>query len=271
MEVKVSKEFENYLPPIDKETEKILEESIKQDGVRDPIIVWKGKNIIVDGHNRYRIATKLNKTFKTEEREFKNADEVRLFMLRTQLARRNLSRAAASEARGRMVKLMRQTQPLRGSRNETISQIAKEQGVSTATVKRDAVFAEGLDKLRAKNKEEAQKVSAGTSNINKKTIEKLGTSSGKDEKTVMKQALDEAKRQHKQDTSHRTEPPKTDTKEEKIYRAVKKMFAATDTAGRRAAINDMIRVLGEGHKMLPELEDRNADLKGIPDDDTFND
>lgn len=54
----IDKEFENLLPPLSEEDYKGLEESIKADGCRDPLVVWG--DTLVDGHNRYKICTQNN-------------------------------------------------------------------------------------------------------------------------------------------------------------------------------------------------------------------
>ncbi len=54
----IDPEFESYIPPISQDELEQLEENIlSMHQVIDPIVVWN-RNIIVDGHNRYRIAQK---------------------------------------------------------------------------------------------------------------------------------------------------------------------------------------------------------------------
>lgn len=85
----IDEEFKNLIPPLSDVERKGLEDSILKEGCRDAIITWHG--VIVDGHNRYSICTKHNIPFKTLEKDFKSRDEVRLYMLKNQLSRRNLS------------------------------------------------------------------------------------------------------------------------------------------------------------------------------------
>ncbi len=47
--------------------------------------------VIIDGHNRYDICIKHNRSFKTKEKKFKNDDEKIIWIIDNQLARRNLS------------------------------------------------------------------------------------------------------------------------------------------------------------------------------------
>ena len=54
-ELKIDPEFEKVIPPLTKDEYHHLEENILDDGrIMMPIAVWG--DIIVDGHNRYRIA-----------------------------------------------------------------------------------------------------------------------------------------------------------------------------------------------------------------------
>ena len=91
MELEINKEFQELIPALEKREADALIASLSSEGCRQPITVWKGKNIIVDGHNRYAICTKLNIPFKVEELEFEDEDRVKIWMINTQLARRNLS------------------------------------------------------------------------------------------------------------------------------------------------------------------------------------
>ena len=52
-ELTIDEEFARLIPPLAEDEYKGLEESIITEGCREAIIVWG--NIIVDGHNRYRI------------------------------------------------------------------------------------------------------------------------------------------------------------------------------------------------------------------------
>ena len=80
------------IPPLTQEEREGLERSIIEEGCREPLIVW-GKTI-VDGHNRYEICKDRGIPFKTEQKEFTTKDDVKLWMIRNQLARRNISNYA---------------------------------------------------------------------------------------------------------------------------------------------------------------------------------
>ena len=88
-ELRIDPEFAVLIPPLLPDEFAQLEQSILSEGCRDAIIVWG--NIIVDGHNRYRICTAHNIPYRTETRDFKDRNEAMLWMFQNQLARRNLT------------------------------------------------------------------------------------------------------------------------------------------------------------------------------------
>lgn len=92
MELKILPEIEENLFPLQPEELKFLEESILAEGVRDALVVWPkdGELILVDGHNRYRIAKQHNIPFEIKEKKFDSIDEVKVWVIHNQLGRRNL-------------------------------------------------------------------------------------------------------------------------------------------------------------------------------------
>jgi ParB-like chromosome segregation protein Spo0J len=100
MILKVDKEFQKLIRPLDKQEYARLEESIVQFGVLDTIKSWiteNGDELIVDGHNRYEIARKHGKPFGCSRMSFSNRDQARMWILSNQLARRNMSASAYRE------------------------------------------------------------------------------------------------------------------------------------------------------------------------------
>lgn len=58
MNFKIDPTFERYWPPLPAEKFVILEKSILEDGLRENLIVWEEKNILLDGHQRLRVLKK---------------------------------------------------------------------------------------------------------------------------------------------------------------------------------------------------------------------
>ena len=87
--MQILKELEALIPPLTSEEFKQLERNILEEGIRDPLVTWNG--ILVDGHNRYRIATEYDIDYVTVEKEFSDMNAVKIWMATNQLGRRNLS------------------------------------------------------------------------------------------------------------------------------------------------------------------------------------
>lgn len=87
--LKIKQEFKQLIPPLLKEEYAELEKSILNEGVRDNILTWN--EYIIDGHNRYEIATKHNIQFQVEKMQFEDENEVKIWMINNQFGRRNLS------------------------------------------------------------------------------------------------------------------------------------------------------------------------------------
>ena len=89
MKLEIDPEFEALIPALTAEETADLTASLKRDGCRDAIVVWKG--FVVDGHNRYRICTENKIAFKTWELKIGERANVIQWMIRNQFSRRNLT------------------------------------------------------------------------------------------------------------------------------------------------------------------------------------
>lgn len=89
MLIQIDKEFKDLIPPLQKEERDQLEANIKAEGCRDPLTVWG--DILMDGHNRHEICTRLNIPFKTVEISFPDRSHAIEWVIKNQFGRRNLS------------------------------------------------------------------------------------------------------------------------------------------------------------------------------------
>jgi DNA modification methylase len=87
--LKIKEEFNELIPPLTKEEFKQLEDNCLAEGIREKILTWNG--FIIDGHNRYEIATKWNLDYQIESKFFKDEKAVKEWMILNQFGRRNLS------------------------------------------------------------------------------------------------------------------------------------------------------------------------------------
>ena len=87
-ELTINPVFQALIPPLSEEEYAQLEENLIENGIREAISIWG--NTIVDGHNRYEIATKHNLQYATISYEFDSEDDVKLWIFKNQIGRRNL-------------------------------------------------------------------------------------------------------------------------------------------------------------------------------------
>lgn len=160
VEVVINPKFSNLIPALKPDEYQSLESSIINDGCRDAIVLWN--SIIVDGHHRYEICTKNNIEFTTIQKDFKNEEDAKEWVINNQLARRNVSSYDRSklslkleeihkkEAKIRMLsgKKLDPTQISAGG--ETRDKIAKKAGVSHDTIaKVKKIEARASDEIKA--------------------------------------------------------------------------------------------------------------------------
>ena len=154
---KIEPEFQDLIPPLNELEYDVLEESILSEGCREPLIIWAGENILLDGHNRFKICLENKIEYKVIKKEFDDENAAKNWMLMNQLGRRNLSPDNLTLLRGQLYKLGKS----QGKRTDlTLGQIdtklntaktlAEKTGVSEATIKRDAKFSDAVDKLKGK-------------------------------------------------------------------------------------------------------------------------
>ncbi len=89
--VVVDPEFAALIPPPTSKELGDLEAALVRDGCRDSLTVCEDSNVLLDGHNRLAICTRLNIPFTTRSIQVANRDEALLWIINNQLGRRNLS------------------------------------------------------------------------------------------------------------------------------------------------------------------------------------
>ena len=165
-ELQIDSEFKNLIPPLSVEEKTQLEANLKEFGCIDPLVVWEGKSIILDGHNRYEIYTKNQIPYKIVEIDMPSRDDAICWIVNNQLGRRNTTPEVASYLRGKRYL------HLKGNREDNLKQnspkckfctseeevedaismdkaksLATEYKVSPRTIKNDAKLSQALDTL----------------------------------------------------------------------------------------------------------------------------
>ena len=151
---KVLSALRSALRPLTEEEAAGLESSIKAEGCRDALVVWKERLVLVDGHHRLDICQRLGKPYRVVTRSFASEDEAVAWARRNNLARRNLKPDEAGYLRGLESTSEKKAigRPEKGGQNDPISgktaeRLAAKHGVSPSTIKRDAAFAVAVDAL----------------------------------------------------------------------------------------------------------------------------
>lgn len=88
MKLKIDKEFEKLIPPLQDTEFSGLTKSILKYGCQEPIEIWN--NTIIDGHNRHKICKANNIPFEVREMDFSDRSEALVYIIEKQFGRRNL-------------------------------------------------------------------------------------------------------------------------------------------------------------------------------------
>ena len=91
--IEEDKEFRELLPPLTSDVRKALEESIRDEGLRDPLIGWKenGILVLVDGYNRLKFCKKHKRDYRVIVKSFNDREEVKQWIWQNQESRRNMT------------------------------------------------------------------------------------------------------------------------------------------------------------------------------------
>lgn len=152
MAIIIRKQFRDLIPPLADVERQQLEANIKEaGGARDPLVIWptEAGDVLLDGHNRFEICSRLGLRFQTVEMHFESEEDAADWIDANQLGRRNLTPDGFKLALGRRYKRAKKQQGGdRGNQyteasyqndnlpkpSKTAEKLAKEHGVSQATV-----------------------------------------------------------------------------------------------------------------------------------------
>jgi hypothetical protein len=187
--IEVDEEFRGLLPPLPGEVYAELEKSIRSEGCRDAIVLWNG--VIVDGHNRYEICQKHKIAFQRIHKDFASRDEAKIWIISTQLARRQLTAEEAYYFRGMQYSLEKVLEPRNqytaksaGGNNDhqqkTAQRLADQYNVSERTIRLDAEAADAIGKIGEVSPDAKRKILKGESGVSKKELVKLNKASGEE-------------------------------------------------------------------------------------------
>ncbi|MDM4767104.1 plasmid replication/partition related protein [Pelomonas sp. SE-A7] len=90
MNIVVDPALQAYIEPLTADEEEALERSLLTEGCRDSLVLWG--EVLVDGHNRYRLCQRHGLPFNTvQNTRFKTLEDVHLWMIDQHLGRRSVS------------------------------------------------------------------------------------------------------------------------------------------------------------------------------------
>ncbi len=87
-DLKINENLEHAMPALRDLELEMLTNSLLAEGCRDPLVTWNG--FIVDGHNRYRICLEHHIPFSYVSMDFESEKSAKTWIIRNQLARRNV-------------------------------------------------------------------------------------------------------------------------------------------------------------------------------------
>ena len=173
MQLKIDETIRRVLMPLRDDERALLEQSVIAEGIRDPLVAWNrnGEYVLLDGHHRYQLAHKHGLTFSTIGLQFNSYEEAIQWVLRNQLARRNLTDEQRTIVIGRYYNMLKRAphrpadkgdklSPLAES-GKTAEQVATVFGVDSRTVYRAAEFADAFEQLESVSPDAARRVESG--------------------------------------------------------------------------------------------------------------
>lgn len=175
MKLRINEELSALIPALQPEEYELLEKSLLSEGCRDSLIIWN--DTIIDGHNRYKICTKHNIKFDTQEMEFNELGDVKKWMINNQLARRNLT---DSQRKYFIGKRYEEENKGHGGNREVASGnsyhlktseiIAKENNIGERTVRNNADYSKAIDEIKTNTPELAEKILREEIKLNNKEV-----------------------------------------------------------------------------------------------------
>ena len=187
-EIVIDEEFRGLLPPLDGETYAQLEQNIIRNGCRDSLVLWG--NILIDGHNRYEICLKHDIPFNTIVKDFAHREEALIWIISTQVSRRNLTPLQLSHFRGlhyhadkriiggNLHGINQYNEDVRHSDAQPKSlptkvRLAEQYHVSPKTIERDAKVASAIETIGQTSPAARRMILTGETSIDKKNLGRL--------------------------------------------------------------------------------------------------
>lgn len=161
MEITIKQRFKDLIRPLSTEEYNGLETDIIRDGCLEPLSLWKfdGQNILLDGHNRYKICQKNSLSFQTvfiksvtvDDKDFPldSIERAEIWIGQHQKNRRNMESSDFTSLAGKLVPAF--AEDARRRQTEDAAKLGAELGGNPKTTKKDPI-----DKKLSKGSEIAE-------------------------------------------------------------------------------------------------------------------
>lgn len=155
-EITIDEEFSSLIPPLSKEEFALLEDHLRTEGCRDPILVWDDgqRRIVLDGHSRLQICRRHHLHYDLQSINLPDRDTARMWILEHQLGRRNLTPEAQAYLLGKLYSCSKsqgaRTDRIPGHSDQRMTaaeQLADKHRLGEKTIRRYAKFVEQVDRL----------------------------------------------------------------------------------------------------------------------------
>jgi len=155
-DVRIDPEFRSLIPPPQPDELRLLEEALLREGCRNALVVWAGKGILLDGHNRLVMCRRHGIPYRTTEVALPDRAAAEDWIERNQLARRNLTPADFQLLLGRRYNRAKRKDGGHGDqksggqfvRPNQAQQLAGEHGVNERTVRRAGKLARAVEAVK---------------------------------------------------------------------------------------------------------------------------
>ena len=256
MSIIIDKEFESLIPPLSSEEFQQLEENCVKEGIRDALITWNG--VLIDGHNRFKIAAKHGLQWTEKKMEFADRDEAIAWICKNQLGRRNLDKWQRFD----LAKSLEKIEKRKAKERQASTQFGGEGNISlTKGQTRDAmgekvgVSGKTYDKMKVIDESDDERLKQQVRNGDISISKGYQIATGKEIKTkspakAKQERIDRAKEEHE---------------EFKESKTVSIAQVQMDKANRQIiASNLYVRLMGIGKRIedvVTEMEQGDIDLK----------
>lgn len=144
----IDRELRALIPPLTAEEFSLLEQSICSEGCRDPLVLWRGRNILLDGHHRLGICKTHGIPYPVSKVKLANRDAARTWIIRNQFGRRNLTPYVRCELALKLEPLIRKEAKARqqagGAKSDGNGRVVRQKSAEPLETRRELAKTAGL-------------------------------------------------------------------------------------------------------------------------------